>query len=202
MKIRYRIMIVIIGIASIIVIADRSREPIIPVAKTPIQSLDQYVSEGIVQQPDGVTSPGGDPVDELSEVEVVAASVVETIESNRVDASGGDTSGAGESTSPEASISYDAIVSNAEGQLAALQSSCQGALMQVYFQYVGSKDAAEKKELIGQGKAELARCDSSFDEIMSSLETLLTTNGLSTSIIGTYRTEYMEQKALAKSIME
>ena len=102
----------------------------------------------------------------------------------------------------EAPTGYDAWISRADEQIAELQSSCQGGLLTIYLQYIAASEKAEKQKLITQGKAELARCDASFDGIMNNLEDTLTSNQLPTTVINTYRSEYKKQKALAQSMLE
>jgi len=111
-------------------------------------------------------------------------------------AGGGIPGGGGAVTKP----SYDSIIASAETQISSLQNSCQSSLSSLASQYFAASNEDARSALIDQGTAKLAECDSSFDSIMSSLESELTKHGYSTTAVGEYRSAYsaMKQAEMAK----
>lgn len=191
MNIRFRILIGIVAIIGIIIVIAETWVPTIPVTNTSVRNLDE--SQAIPPAPNEDAQTGH--ADESLEPPVgqPAAGTSSSEENTPV---------RDMSNREEVPTSYDALLGKANEQISALQSSCQGAFISIYFQYIGASEKLEKRKLVTQGKDKLAQCDTSFDGIMISLEATLTTNNMPTEIISTYRSEYTKQKALAQSILD
>ncbi|GLX67381.1 stalk domain-containing protein [Paenibacillus glycanilyticus] len=111
---------------------------------------------------------------------------------------GGGTTGGegGTGGSGETKPTYESITSGAQAKLEALKTSCQSSLSGLYFQYLAATDDATKATLKAQGQQVIAKCQSDFDKIIADTTNALTTNGYSTDVIASYRTEfdgYMKQ---------
>lgn len=201
MNIRFRILIGIVAIIGIIIVIAETWVPTIPVTNTSVRNLDE--SQAIPPAPNEDAQTG-----HADESDTRQSEKDESLEPPVGQPAAG-TSSSEENTPvrdmsnrEEVPTSYDALLGKANEQISALQSSCQGALLSIYFQYIGASEKLEKRKLVTQGKDKLAQCDTSFDGIMISLEATLTTNNMPTEIISTYRSEYTKQKALAQSILD
>jgi hypothetical protein len=195
-------IIVILSIASIIVLVELTSEPFTPVPREPIKSLNE---SHILQSP----APEEESKAAIGEVEEYPNSKKEEAMEEQSSEPDGEANRAlspdAQEDTPEhtaAPVGYDAIVDRHQEQLIDLQASCQGALLTVYWQYASSDDKAERRELMRQGRSEVARCDARFEGILHSLNESLTTNNYPTTIISTYRAEYAQQKALAQSMLD
>lgn len=90
--------------------------------------------------------------------------------------------------------SYESLIAAAEQEITALRNNCQtrlSALADLFFETEGWN---AQKEVLAQGEAELAACDASFDGIMNSLASKLSSNGYLTSVIEQYRSQYEQLK--------
>lgn len=97
--------------------------------------------------------------------------------------------------------SESSIISQADAKISSLKSSCQNALYSLFVDYKAETDLVAKQALYDQGVARLAQCDAQFEDLMTSLESSLSANGYSTSIIETYRASYAAEKTFAESLL-
>nr|WP_240159868.1 copper amine oxidase N-terminal domain-containing protein [Paenibacillus aceris] len=99
--------------------------------------------------------------------------------------------GGGGSTKP----SLDSIKSETEAQLRDLQTKSKEELTSLYNQYKSTHDTS----LIADASTKIDEADSTFNQLMSDLNTKLSNNGYDTSIVDTYRAEYEQIKEDAKN---
>ncbi|MNI43708.1 hypothetical protein D3C73_980480 [compost metagenome] len=89
--------------------------------------------------------------------------------------------------------SIESLKSDAESKIAALEESCSSKLKPIFLEYLFA-DADGKKQKENEGRAVVQACDSSFAQIMDSLEASLINNGYDTSIIQQYKDDYKQRK--------
>ncbi|HZG86163.1 copper amine oxidase N-terminal domain-containing protein [Paenibacillus sp.] len=90
--------------------------------------------------------------------------------------------------------SYESLTATAEVQLEQLKTRCESNMTSILNRYNETKDM----QLMAEGYAELAACNSAFNQIVNALQSELTNNGYDTAIIIQYRTAYDQMKEQKK----